>query len=295
MLFDIQNIIFQDLHSHALDNKKIKLSVARLDKIHPIISGNKLFKLHYFLEAFRTGSFESVTTFGGAYSNHLAATAYACNLLQIPCKGFVRGEQPVVFSHTLQQCISYGMQLEFLSRSEYAALADNQITGEKILIIPEGGYHPLGAKGASLIMDNINAGPATHICLAVGTATTLAGILQKAGTNQTVIGIPVLKGLNDMEKRLGILNGRTDYSNLKIWNDAHFGGYAKKTAALMTFMNETYEKYALPTDYVYTAKMMYAVMDAIDKNKFPPGSHIICIHTGGLQGNESLPPGSLIF
>jgi len=123
----------------------------------------------------------------------------------------------------------------------------------------------------------------------------LAGILQKAGTNQTVVGIPVLKGFNDMEKRLGVLNGRTDYSNLKIWNDDHFGGYAKKTANLLTFMNETYEKYALPTDYVYTAKMMYAVMDAIDKNKFPPGSHIICIHTGGLQGNESLPPGSLIF
>ncbi|MBC7937343.1 MAG: pyridoxal-phosphate dependent enzyme [Rhizobacter sp.] len=295
MLFDIHNIILDELHSDMLEQKKIKLCVARLDKIHPVISGNKLFKLYYFLEEYKTGLYESIQTFGGAHSNHLVATAYSCSQLLIPCKGFIRGEKPAIFSHTLQQCAAYGMQLEFLSRSEYAAIANRQITSKKILIIPEGGYHPLGARGASLILDNIKEKQATHVCLAAGTATTLAGILQKADHRQTVIAVPILKGLTDIKERLDLLNGESNYGNLKIWDHYHFGGYAKKTMELIAFMNEIYLKHAIPTDVVYTAKMMYGVFDSIHKDEFLPGSRIICLHTGGLQGNNSLPPGSLIF
>ena len=295
MLFDIRNITFDELNSPLLQQKNVQLSVARLDKIHPVVSGNKLFKLHYFLEECASGDYTSIRTFGGAYSNHLVATAFACKKLQVPCTGIVRGEKPANLSPTLLQCMEYNMQLEFVSREEYGNISNEQLTDGNILNIPEGGFHPLGAKGASLIMDHIKAKQPTHVCLTVGTATTLAGILQKAGNDQQVIAIPVLKGMDDITKRLYTLNGKADYEQLQIWSDYHFGGYAKKTAALLDCMNELYREYHLPTDFVYTAKMMYAVLEAVQQDHFPPGSHIMCLHTGGLQGNRSLPAGSIIF
>lgn len=295
MLFDIHNITFDELNGPLLQQKNIQLTVARLDKIHPVVSGNKLFKLHYFLEEYAAGNYTMIRTFGGAYSNHLVATAFACKKLQIPCTGIVRGEKPATLSPTLLQCLEYDMKLEFVSREEYAGMTNQRAHDKNMLQIPEGGFHPLGAKGASLIMDGIQGKNPTHICMAVGTATTLAGILQKAGNAQEIIAVPVLKGMEDIKERLGILNGKSTYDQLKIWNDYHFGGYAKKTNGLLDFMNELYAAYYLPTDFVYTAKMMYAVWDVINKNYFPPGSRIVCLHTGGLQGNRSLPAGSIIF
>ncbi len=294
MLFDIRNIIFQELNSDWLAEKAIRITVARLDRIHPVVSGNKLFKLHYFLEAYSNGRYTGIQTFGGAYSNHLVATAYACRQLNIPCKGIVRGERPALLSHTLQQCIVYGMQLEFVSRDQYKILADQQESTGAILTIPEGGYHPLGAKGASLIMDVIEE-KNCHIFLPVGTATTLAGLLQKTVASQQVTAIPVLKGFTDIHERLQLLNGQSNYNNLQVWDQYHFGGYAKSSPELIQFMNELYSNYQLPTDFIYTAKMMFAVFDAIRNNVFAPQAQLICLHTGGLQGNESLPGGSLIF
>ena len=163
------------------------------------------------------------------------------------------------------------------------------------LIIPEGGYHPIGARGASLIADLTAEAAADYIITAVGTATTLAGFLQKAAPGQQVIAIPVLKNFTDIRERLLYLNGQMEYKNLHIWNEYHFGGYAKKTPELLQFMNDVYSQSGLPTDFVYTAKMLFAVIDKIKNNFFPPGSRILCLHTGGLQGNQSLPEGSLIF
>ncbi|RYY65352.1 MAG: pyridoxal-phosphate dependent enzyme [Chitinophagaceae bacterium] len=295
MLFDIHNIIFDDLKSEFLERKEISLAVARLDKIHPVVSGNKLFKLHYFLEAFQSGSYKSIQTFGGAYSNHLVATAFACQYLNIPCTGIIRGEEPRMLSSSLQQCLSYGMGLQFVNRSFYAGVAHQQPGDSNILIIPEGGFHPLGAKGASLIMDSITSKNATHVCLPVGTATTLAGIAQKIAADQTLIAIPVLKGFNDVDQRLTLLNGKTRNARLDVWPDYHFGGYAKYTSELIGFMNNIFRQYQLPTDFVYTGKMMFGIFDAISKDRFQPGAKIMCMHTGGLQGNASLPKGSLIF
>ena len=293
MLFNINYIIFDELISELLYKKKITVSIARLDKIHPIVSGNKLYKLYYFLEAFKNGGYDCIQTFGGAYSNHLVATAYACKELNIPCRGIVRGERPAYLSHTLQHCLNYGMQLEFVNRETYAQNSFQQNIDKKILQIPEGGYHPLGAKGASLIMNDSKINEASHVCLAVGTATTLAGILQKSTAQ--VIAVPILKGFTDFNERLQLLNGQSNYSNLEIWNQYHFGGYAKKTPTLLNFMNDIYKAYKLPTDFVYTAKMMYAVFEGIHNNAFPEGSSIVCLHTGGLQGNDSLPEKTLIF
>ncbi len=295
MQFDINKITIDEIASPLLLDKKVQLKILRLDKIHPVISGNKLFKLHYFLEQARQQSYTSILSFGGAYSNHLVATAYACKKLKFNCTGIVRGEETANLSHTLKACINWGMQLEFVSRKRYAEISQGAIKQTNSFVIPEGGYHPLGAKGASLIMGLLPQRDITHICIATGTATTLAGLLLKAGATQTVVSIPVLKGFTDIKERLQFLTGTNHYPNLTIFDEYHFGGYAKKTGELINFMNELYKQYELPTDVVYTSKMMYAVFGKIKNGFFAEGSNIVCIHTGGLQGNASLPEDSLIF
>lgn len=288
-------ITLHSINHPLLSEKKISLQVARFDLLHPVVSGNKFYKLHYFLQEAVRLQTTHITSFGGAYSNHLVATACACQLEGLPCTGVVRGEMPAVLSPTLQHCQDYDMALEFMSRSSFADHCLTYHADKEAMLIPEGGYHPLGAAGAALMYPDANLQTASHICLAVGTATTLAGILQKADSRQQVIAVPVLKGLNDMEERLQYLNGRVHYPNLHIWPQYHFGGYAKKDGALLRFMNELYEQQQLPTDFVYTAKMLYAVWQQVAQNYFAPGSTIICLHTGGLQGNRSLAGDSIIF
>jgi 1-aminocyclopropane-1-carboxylate deaminase len=302
MLFDISNIGSDQLKDELFLQKQVTVTVLRLDKLHPVVSGNKLFKLHYFLEeALATGQ-KAILTFGGAYSNHLVATAYACRYAGLNSIGIVRGERPPQLSHTLQQCIGYGMQLKFISREEYAMKDDEDLTQTLLdqfgdcMIIPEGGYHPLGAKGAGLIMDLAAGGNFTHVCTAIGTATTLAGLLAKAEKYQQIVGIPVLKGMTDIPGRVDFLTGDPGKNDqLTILDNYHFGGYAKKTPELIQFMNDCWNKYELPLDFVYTAKMFYAVMETLQRDHFPPQSRILCLHTGGLQGNESLPANSLLY
>lgn len=280
----------------------ITVSVLRLDKIHPVVSGNKLFKLHFFLESAMASAHKTILTFGGAFSNHLVATAFACRQAGIKSIGIVRGELPEKMSATLQQCTEYGMQLRFITRAAYQQKEEDlYIAGLKkefgeCCIVPEGGYHPLGAKGAGLIMDLTRENTFSHICTASGTATTLAGLLMNAKTQQQIISVPVLKGMNDTFQRLSFLTGNNYAADqLTVFNDYHFGGYAKKTAPLTEFMNQLWEDHQLPTDFVYTAKMFFAVEDKIASGYFKSGSTILCLHTGGLQGNVSLPPGTLNF
>jgi 1-aminocyclopropane-1-carboxylate deaminase len=302
MPVDILKADIEEIRDELFVRKQVTVSVLRLDKIHPLVSGNKIFKLHYFLEEAVSDHKKTVLTFGGAYSNHLAATAFACRTLQIKCIGVVRGERPAVLSVTLQQCLKDGMQLHFISRQEYAkkegpyfinALLDS--FGDCI-IIPEGGYHQLGAKGASKILDLIKDNDYSHICTASGTTTTLAGILMAAKPCQTVVGFPVLKGVTDNIERIKkITQDTVDIEKLMILNNYHFGGYAKRTDQLINFMNECWLQYQLPLDFVYTAKMFFGIIDTVKSDTFTKGSKILCIHTGGLQGNKSLPLNSLLF
>ncbi len=301
MLFPTSNIVLENLADDLFDEKKVSLSVLRLDAIHPVVSGNKLFKLHYFLQSAILQSSEGIVTFGGAYSNHLVATAYTCKEAGLKSAAIIRGEPPALLSHTLLACLEYGMSLKFISRQEYdkkelpGFLKEIKPGYENFLIVPEGGYHRLGAAGAALIMDLIKDGT-SHICCAVGTATTLAGLLQGIKKEQQIIGIPVLKNLYDLHQRIKFLTNLSfSPQQLIIMNDYHFGGYAKKTHELIDFMNLLYQKHQLPTDFVYTGKMMFGVIDCIKKDFFPKGSKIVCIHTGGLQGNFSLQPGTLVF
>ena len=298
---DITNIPvdIDTITNKLITKKNVSVSILRLDKIHPEISGNKFFKLYFFLQqAIREQ--KKIITFGGAYSNHLAATAYACNVFGIACTGIVRGEEPKKLSHTLSYCIKQGMHLEFITRTDYNKKVDADFQRSldtkygRHILIPEGGYSKTGVAGAALIGNLLQQETFTHICCAVGTATTLGGLIETSRSPQQVIGFSALKSLPDFEQRIQYLTGKKD-SDHHLVTDYHFGGYAKFTEELIFFMNEFYEEHAVPLDFVYTGKMMFGVLDLIKKDHFVPGSNIICLHTGGLQGNISLPAGTFNF
>jgi 1-aminocyclopropane-1-carboxylate deaminase/D-cysteine desulfhydrase-like pyridoxal-dependent ACC family enzyme len=302
MAFDLQNTRIQSIHNDVIISKKVAVDVLRLDEIHPVVSGNKLFKLHYFLEEAKASSHKTILTFGGAWSNHLQATAYACQQTGIKSIGIVRGEEPPKLSFALQECIRYGMRLKFLPRGLYARKESHIILNELIkefggsTIVPEGGSDIKGSQGARMIMESLKENSYSHIISAIGTATTISGLLMGAKKDQTMVGVPVLKGMNDIEKRIEQLTGQKfDASQLAIIDGYHFGGYAKFNESLINFMNSCWAQFQLPLDFVYTAKMLFAAFDQIGKGIFPEGSRILCIHTGGLAGNRSLPENTLMF
>lgn len=292
--------VISELKSAVYNSKHLRVSMLRLDEIHPVISGNKIFKLYYFLDEVLKTIHKTVVTFGGAFSNHLAATAFACKEMNLKSIGIVRGERPAVLSHTLLFCLDQGMHLEFISRSNFKKINEEEFLnglinkyGEHVLI-PEGGFSITGKEGAALITQTFDNTEFTHICLAVGTATTFAGIIDGTKGHCEVIGVSVLKNIRDISPRLHTLK----VNPLKKYNlidGYHFSGYAKKTGELISFMNQFYLQNRIPLDFVYTGKMMFGINDLIEKNYFPPGSRILCIHTGGLQGNQSLPKGTLVF
>ena len=288
------------LHNELYNKLNTEVWMLRLDEIHPVISGNKIFKLIYFLHEAIISTHKKIITFGGAYSNHLAATAFACKQMNITSVGIIRGEKPEILSHTLNFCIANGMQLEFISRELYNKITENdfleQLTkkyGEHVLV-PEGGFSEKGKEGALLINDQFNNEYFSDICLPVGTATTFAGIIAGSVHKNKILGFGVLKNLTDITQRLQQLKIPAD-KNYSFIEGYHFGGYAKKTGELISFLNHFFKKNKIPLDFVYTGKMMYGVEDLIQKNYFPRGSKILCIHTGGLQGNYSLPKGMLVY
>ena len=294
-------VTLDTLNLPVLSHKQVQASVLRLDKIHPLISGNKLFKLKYYLQDAIALGKKVIATFGGPYSNHIIATAAACNLNGLASIGIIRGEKTVPLSHTLKSAEELGMKLYFISRDQYknktppfdiyGFAAENDI-----YIINEGGYGEKGVKGAKEILYCCPNEMYTHICCAVGTGTMLAGLILASQNEQILTGISVLKNNFLIGKNvIDLLGKNTQKNNFEILHDYHFGGYAKHTEKLISFMNEFYEITAIPTDFVYTGKLLFAVLELIQKKYFPTGSSILIIHSGGLQGNTSLETGRLIF
>ena len=288
---DLKKITTDTIHDAFLENKKVELDVLRLDKIHPVISGNKWFKLKYHLDNFNAGNYNGIVTFGGAWSNHIVATACACYLQKINCAGIIRGEKPGRPSATLTEVLKYGMDLKYVSRASFshtnrdALLETTRKEFPGYYIIPEGGAGIEGEKGAGEIIQHIGGKNYTHIVCAVGTGTMYNGIKKTVSRDQQVFGIVVLKGWpEEQESNTG-----------KLIYDYHFGGYAKYNAVLINFMNGLYKATSIPTDIVYTGKLAYAIFDLIKKDHFAVASKILMIHSGGLQGNDSLQKGSLIF
>jgi 1-aminocyclopropane-1-carboxylate deaminase/D-cysteine desulfhydrase-like pyridoxal-dependent ACC family enzyme len=278
---------------------KIDLFLLRLDKIHPDISGNKWFKLKFYLDDAAAQGKKSIVTFGGAWSNHIIAVAAACKLNNLQSTGIIRGEKPKKLSWTLKMASGYGMQLLFITREDYkrkkipAALSSDDNNN---YIINEGGYGEKGALGAAAIADYYQEKQYTHICCAAGTGTMMAGLIKAASPGQQIIGMSVLKNNADLQKETEtLLSADERGKNYTFIHDYHFGGYAKKNQLLTDFMNRFYRQTAIPTDFVYTAKLLYGIYDLAEKNFFPPDSKLLIIHSGGLQGNNSLAMGTLIF
>ncbi len=296
------NITIERLEDDLFAQKGISVDILRLDKLHPVVSGNKLFKLYYFLKSALESSHKHIITFGGGWSNHLVATAFACRELGLRCTGIVRSEVPDTLSRTLQQCRELGMHLQYAGRSMYnqkeTTVFQQGLTEQygPHLLVPEGGYHPMGVKGAALIMNQVQQSSYSHIACSLGTATTVAGLISAAGENQLVMGFCALKGMTDIDKRLEyLLGGNYNKAAFLPVYDYCFAGYAKKDPAVFSFMNQVWQQQQVPTDFVYTAKMLYGVFDLARKGFFTPGSRVICVHTGGLQGNLSLPVETLTF
>jgi 1-aminocyclopropane-1-carboxylate deaminase len=274
--------------------------VLRLDEVHPVISGNKWFKLqHYLTEANSLGK-KVILTFGGAFSNHIVATAAAAKAYGFASIGIIRGERGRLSSPTLIDAEAFGMDLQFLPRDQYRIKQlplsiFNSYALNDVYMIAEGGYGKPGASGAMNILDQTDAANYTHIIAAVGTGTMLAGLTLASLPHQQVLGIPVLKNCLSLQEEINALLPADKYGQYSLNCDYHFGGYAKRTPELIHFMNEWYNSTGIPSDFVYTGKLFFAVQDLARKNYFPSGSRLLIIHSGGLQGNRSLPKQTLIF
>lgn len=298
-MFSYANITLDPFHTAWLP-EHLSAAMLRLDKIHPEVSGNKWFKLKCNIAAAKTNNSHGILTFGGAYSNHIAATALACKEAALPCTGIIRGEAaPGPLNHTLQTAADNGMELVFVSREDYRNGTARE-TYTALLpdyhIVPEGGHNALGAEGCEEILSIHPTTHYTHILCAVGTGTTLAGLINSAAPHQQVIGIPVLKGAQYLEQEVaGLLHLPQENKNRTLLHNHHLGGYAKKTPALIDFINTFYSETGIPTDIIYTGKLVMAFHDLAQQGYFPANSHILLIHTGGLQGNLSLAPGVLSF
>lgn len=294
---NFNKIDVQTIHADWLSNKKVVLDVVRLDSIHSVVSGNKWFKLKYYLQQASALNKTTVATFGGAWSNHVVATAFASKEASLTSVGIIRGEQPVILSDTLKKAMEYGMKLHFVSRKEYREKERiiQTFADKNWYWINEGGYGLLGAKGASEILSTIDVSGYTHIVAAVGTGTMLAGLLL-SGVKQKVLGISCMKGNLSLEKEvLQLVPGQKPEVAFQIVHDYHFGGYGKHPSQLIEFINEIYLEYQLPLDIIYTGKTFYAIKDLTKKDFFEPGSRMLMIHSGGLQGNNSLPAQVLAF
>ena len=266
----------------------VQLTIKRLDLIHPQISGNKFFKLKYNLLAAQQQGFSQVLTFGGAFSNHIAATAFAAQHFGFQSIGMIRGEELASqqFNPTLQTAQDLGMQLHFLSRFEYRLrhqaeyLQQLQQQYPQAFIIPEGGSNALAIQGTQEILSPDDLENYDVICCAVGTGGTLAGIIESSSEQQHVLGFSALKG--DFLKH--DIQQWTDKSNWSLTDAYCCGGYAKTTAKLLQFMQQFEQQHHIPLEQVYTAKMMMGILDLIQYHHFPAHTRILAIHTGGLQG-----------
>lgn len=295
----------QQLTSPLLDNARVRLFVKRDDLIHPQFGGNKWRKLKYNLLQARNNKVETLLTFGGAWSNHIYATAAAGKHFGFKTIGLIRGEKHQPLNPTLSFAEECGMQLHYLDRKQYRQKNDGTFKQKlidrfgEVYLLPEGGSNHLALKGCQEIVQETMTQlqqPFDVICCASGTGATLAGLISaiaadKNAHDKMAIGFSALKGGEFLSSEVGNLLGYNadDYpliENWKIESNYHFGGYAKINDDLIQFMKDFQTQYNITLDAVYTAKMFYGLFDLIKSNTFKPDSIIVAIHSGGLQGNK---------
>lgn len=279
-----QNIPDQQINFHD-----IILTIRRLDLVHPQISGNKFFKLKYnFLEAQRQG-YRQILSFGGAYSNHIAATAFAAQQFGFQSVGIIRGEELAhrPLNPTLATARQLGMQLHFVSREHYRRKQQPKYLAElaqqfpEHYFIPEGGTNALAIRGCQEILSPQDT-QFDVVCCAVGTGGTITGLIEASQAHQQVLGFSALQG-SFLKDEVAQLTSKTNWT---ILDDYCCGGYAKTSTALMQFIRDFEIEFAIPLEQVYTAKMLMGIFDLIEKDYFPAGSRLLVIHSGGLQGRN---------
>jgi 1-aminocyclopropane-1-carboxylate deaminase len=274
-----------------LSAKGIQLAFKREELLFPGISGNKYRKLKYNIQAAKAAKQHTLLTFGGAFSNHIAAVAYAGAVNGFKTIGVIRGEElaSLPLNPTLEKAKSHGMSFHFVTREAYREkhrpqfVAKLQETFGHFYLIPEGGTNALAVKGCTEILHELDT-KFTHISVAVGTGGTLSGLAEAAFDHQEILGFPALKGAF-LQK--DICNF-TQQNNWSLFESYHFGGYAKVTPTLVNFANQFNMDTGIVLDPVYTAKMVFGVMDLIENDYFESGAHILMIHTGGLQAIEGM-------
>jgi 1-aminocyclopropane-1-carboxylate deaminase len=287
----------------------------RLDKLHPIVSGNKWFKLRYYIEEAISQSCSTIASFGGPYSNHIVALAFTAKEAGLKSIGYIRTNMDEPITPSLAEAKAYGMELVYLGRTDFqpkkSTILESNNTNSSCYLIDEGGYGAIGAKGAATIFTEQDTGHYDYIICAVGTGTMLAGCINAASPNQKIIGIPVLKNEGSIESEINALlldknDPNNDFNNdsnndkknnqpYTLMHQFHQGGYAKTNPTMIDFMNKLWDTEKIPTDIVYTSKLLFGVEQLIKENYFEKAASILVIHSGGLQGNRSLPVGTLKF
>lgn len=276
----------EELHDSVIEKAGIRLFVKRDDFIHPTISGNKWRKLKYNIEAFQKGNDDAIITFGGAYSNHIHATAAAGKLFGIKTIGLIRGEESFPLNKTLSDAKQWGMHLEYIDRTSYRNKSTPEFLDKikqrfgKVFIIPEGGANEHGVKGCEEIIPEINIAFDT-ICCACGTGTTVSGLINS--TDKQVIGFPVLKGGDFLREEINHYVGTKPY---ELQTDYHFGGYAKTKPELFDFITNFENEHQILLDQVYTGKLFYGIYDLMKKGFFEKETTVVALHTGGVQGKK---------
>lgn len=282
----------QFLQLPLLEEKDIVLALKREDLLHPFISGNKYRKLKYNLEAAKEKGSNTIVTFGGAFSNHIAAVAFAGKQNGIKTIGVIRGEE--LYDNwqgnpTLERAFENGMQFKFVSRQTYKDKDSEDFIAElrkehgDFYLVPEGGTNPLAVKGCEEILVEQDAA-FDFICTCVGTGGTVAGLINSSMVQQHVIGFSALKG-DFLYKTIAEIARRNNWSLVV---DYHFGGYAKITRELVNFINTFKAETGVPLDPVYTGKMLFGLFDMIKNDNFARGTKILAVHTGGIQGIEGM-------
>ena len=275
-----------------------KVDLLRLDLLHPIVSGNKFYKLRYYTEFALAKRVSTVASFGGPYSNHIVALAYTAKEAALKSIGYIRTNADEPMTPSLKEAKAYGMELVYLGRMEFQSKKTSILQSSEAMtdcyFIDEGGYGIVGAKGAATILTEKNTTQYDYIICAVGTGTMLAGIINAADPRQKIIGIPILKNEGSIESEINALleDKNRPYTLL---HQFHQGGYAKTNPMMLDFMNRLWDAEKIPTDIVYTSKLLFGLEQLIKENYFEKHASILVIHSGGLQGNRSLPEGSLKF
>ena len=275
-----------------------KVDLLRLDVIHPIVSGNKFYKLRYYIELTLEKGVSTVASFGGPYSNHIVALAYTAKEAGLKSIGYIRTNTDEPMTPSLKEAKAYGMEFVYLGRTDFqskkAAILQSSEMNTDCYLIDEGGYGTIGAKGAATILTTQDTSHYDVIICAVGTGTMLAGIIHAADAFQKIIGIPVLKNEGSIESEINFLleDKNRPYTLL---HQFHQGGYAKTNPMMLDFMNRLWDAEKIPTDIVYTSKLLFGVEQLINENYFDKDISLLVIHSGGLQGNRSLPEGALKF